>query len=101
MYLDDRALRELQSIIKDAATTFASTPRKSFNAAAAVPPVASRSSIKTDFLLPFSDASAWISIVSVPYSRSYDNETVLPGSLFFFLSIVRPIPRRIGEGCSD
>src|SRR5260370_39566799 len=49
--------------------------------AAAVPPVASRSS-QMITRWPGLTASSWISRVSVPYSREYETLAVLAGGLF-------------------
>ena len=56
-------------MMQAAPTTSAPTLRSSEMAACSVPPVASRSS-STTTRWPFLMASAWISTVSVPYSRS-------------------------------
>ena len=73
------------------ATTSAPILFTRLQAARAVPPVANKSSI-TRTLSPFFNASAWISIVSVPYSKEYSSLIVSAGSLFGFLIGTKPAP---------
>ena len=64
-----RPFSAISSIRKMASTTGASKFFKRFRAALAVPPVASKSSIKRSWA-PGGTASAWMATVLVPYSKS-------------------------------
>lgn len=78
-------------------TIFPPNFSSSFTAAAAVPPVASKSSMSR-MLSPGSIASWWISTMFFPYSREYASWYVFQGSLPFFLTGVNPAPSASATG---
>ena len=88
-FLPPRAESSIKNVIP---TIFAFRRLTSSIAAAIVPPVASRSSTsRTE--APCSIASLCISMVSVPYSRSYSTDSVICGSFPGLRIGMNPAPR--------